>query len=185
MHERPREAGYKEDGVNLLLGANYNARAGYINVDIEPLPGIDVICDLEKPWPWADESVDHILAEDIFEHLHDPFHSMNEAWRVLKPGGVLNLRLPSTDGRGAFQDPTHVSFWNANSMYYYSIDHPDYHQLYPSKVKCAYRIALDHEPPNLIKVIWFRAICQKVPYAQQVVRDGVRSDPRVDAGGAA
>jgi hypothetical protein len=27
---------------------------------------------------------------------------------------------PSTDGRGAFQDPTHVSFWNSNSFWYYT-----------------------------------------------------------------
>jgi len=29
-------------------------------------------------------------------------------------------RPPSTDGRGAFQDPTHVSFWNSNSFWYYT-----------------------------------------------------------------
>ena len=27
---------------------------------------------------------------------------------------------PSTDGRGAFQDPTHVSFRNSNSFWYYT-----------------------------------------------------------------
>lgn len=26
----------------------------------------------------------------------------------------------STDGRGALQDPTHVSFWNPNSFWYYT-----------------------------------------------------------------
>jgi hypothetical protein len=39
---------------------------------------------------------------------------------VLKPGGWLITRTPSTDGRGAFQDPTHVSFWNPNSFLYYT-----------------------------------------------------------------
>jgi hypothetical protein len=32
---------------------------------------------------------------------------------------VLTI-TPSTDGRGAFQDPTHVSFWNSNSFWYYT-----------------------------------------------------------------
>jgi O-antigen biosynthesis protein len=27
---------------------------------------------------------------------------------------------PSTDGRGAFQDPTHVAFYNENSFWYYT-----------------------------------------------------------------
>ena len=26
----------------------------------------------------------------------------------------------STDGRGAFQDPTHIAFWNENSFWYYT-----------------------------------------------------------------
>jgi SAM-dependent methyltransferase len=45
---------------------------------------------------------------------------MNEIYRVLVPGGWLISRTPSTDGRGAFQDPTHVSFWNENSFWYYT-----------------------------------------------------------------
>lgn len=30
------------------------------------------------------------------------------------------IEVPSTDGRGAWQDPTHVSFWNENSFWYYT-----------------------------------------------------------------
>jgi glycosyltransferase involved in cell wall biosynthesis len=45
---------------------------------------------------------------------------MNEVYRVLAPGGWLLARVPSTDGRGAFQDPTNVSFWNPNSFWYYT-----------------------------------------------------------------
>ena len=36
------------------------------------------------------------------------------------PQGWLLSQTPSTDGRGAFQDPTHVSFWNSNSFWYYT-----------------------------------------------------------------
>ncbi len=45
---------------------------------------------------------------------------MNEIYRILVPGGWLLSRTPSTDGRGAFQDPTHCSFWNPNSFWYYT-----------------------------------------------------------------
>jgi O-antigen biosynthesis protein len=47
-------------------------------------------------------------------------------WRVLRlgapfgPAGLASVAAPSTDGRGAFQDPTHVSFWNSNSIWYYT-----------------------------------------------------------------
>jgi len=37
---------------------------------------------------------------------------MNELYRVLAPGGWIISCTPSTDGRGGFQDSTHVSFWH-------------------------------------------------------------------------
>jgi hypothetical protein len=52
---------------------------------------------------------------------------------VLTHLGKLDILVPSTDGRGAFQDPTHVSFWNINSFYYYQKD--DHRKLYGIKAK--------------------------------------------------
>ena len=46
---------------------------------------------------------------------------MSEIYRVLCDGGWAIIQVPSTDGRGAFQDPTHISFWNENSFFYYTI----------------------------------------------------------------
>jgi SAM-dependent methyltransferase len=54
------------------------------------------------------------------EHLVDKQKTMQEIHRVLAPGGILLSQTPSTDGRGAWQDPTHVSFWNENSFWYYT-----------------------------------------------------------------
>ncbi|MFM6367255.1 MAG: class I SAM-dependent methyltransferase, partial [Dolichospermum sp.] len=48
---------------------------------------------------------------------------------ILKPGGIVDISVPSTDGRGAFQDPTHVSFWNINSFLYYCNESPAYLEL--------------------------------------------------------
>jgi hypothetical protein len=45
---------------------------------------------------------------------------MREIHRVLAHGGWAMIEVPSTDGRGAFQDPTHVSFWNEHSFWYYT-----------------------------------------------------------------
>jgi SAM-dependent methyltransferase len=104
--------------IRLNLGCCDNHVEGYCNVDrVEPA---DVVTDLEKDWPWLTDSVEMIVATDIFEHLSDKIHTMNEAWRVLQPGGVLQLLIPTTDGRGAFQDPTHRSFWTPNDLLYYT-----------------------------------------------------------------
>ena len=108
----------RESGLRLLdLGGRLNSWAGYETVD---LFDADVVADLNGPWPFEDNSVGVIRASHIFEHLKDPVHTMNEAFRVLAPGGWLLMEVPSTDGRGAFQDPTHVSFWNENSIWYYT-----------------------------------------------------------------
>jgi|WetSurSiteA1Bulk_404760.scaffolds.fasta_scaffold135195_1 SAM-dependent methyltransferase len=106
----------------LNLGCSDDLRPEYVNVDRTtkyPCPVPFQACNLENHWPWRDSCVDFILARDIFEHLHDKVFTMNEAWRVLKPGGMMQIEVPTTDGRGAFQDPTHVSFWNINSFFYY------------------------------------------------------------------
>jgi len=72
--------------------------------------------------PFADSSVSVVRAYDFFARVPPArvVPLMNELHRVLVPGGWLLSRTPSTDGRGAFQDPTHVSFWNENSFWYYT-----------------------------------------------------------------
>lgn len=108
----------RDEGLPMLdLGGRLNSPPGYVSVDIF---GADICVDLNEPWPFADGSVGVLRASHVFEHLRNPIHAMNEAWRVLAPGGWLLVEVPSTDGRGAFQDPTHVSFWNENSFWYYT-----------------------------------------------------------------
>jgi O-antigen biosynthesis protein len=101
----------------LDLGGGIDKPSGWTSVDV---CNADVIADLNGPWPFKDNSVGVIRAHDVIEHLKDPIHVMNEAHRVLVHGGLFLIEVPSTDGRGAFQDPSHVSFWNSNSFFYYT-----------------------------------------------------------------
>jgi SAM-dependent methyltransferase len=108
------------------LGCGPRKADGFIGVDVSLVPGVDIVADLNRRFPFADSSVDCVRAHDTVEHLHDRIHTMNEIWRICKPGAVVDIRVPSTDGRGAFQDPTHVSFWNVNSFQYYCAEFPAY-----------------------------------------------------------
>lgn len=101
----------------LDLCGGHNKPQGFESVDIQ---GGDITADLNSKWPFKDGSVGVIRASDALEHLKDPIHVMKEAWRVLAPNGWFLTNTPSTDGRGAFQDPTHISFWNSNSFWYYT-----------------------------------------------------------------
>lgn len=112
------------EGKKLVeLGCGPSKPEGTIGVDIRPFPGVDVIADLTKGWPFKNSSLDAVRASHIFEHLPEPLHTMEELYRVLKPGGSADIEVPSTNGPGAFQDPTHKSFWNLNSFIYYNRQH--------------------------------------------------------------
>jgi glycosyltransferase involved in cell wall biosynthesis len=110
--------------IRLNLGCNDSPLNGFVNVDSAPGLGVDQVVDLQQPWPWADDSVSFIRANDVIEHLQDKILTMNEMYRVLAPGGSVEVSVPTTDGPGAFQDPTHVSFWNRRSFVYYECGSP-------------------------------------------------------------
>jgi predicted SAM-dependent methyltransferase len=128
-----------KQSVRLNLGCSDRLEPGFENVDIcQPC---DRVVDLRGAWPWETGSVSEIRAWDIIEHLPDRIHTMNEAFRVLKPGGRLDIIVPTTDGRGAFQDPTHVSFWNRNSFFYFEAGNPHLTRFEKAYgMRCAFRI---------------------------------------------
>lgn len=101
----------------LDLGGRFDSSPGFTTVDLKDA---DVVADLNGKWPFEDGSVGVVRAYDVFEHLKDNLHTMKELYRVLAPGGYALIQVPSTDGRGAHQDPTHISFWNENSFAYYT-----------------------------------------------------------------
>lgn len=123
----------KANGASINLGCGRMHLDGFINIDNRLEMNPDLLCDVTKGLPYEDETIDIVRADDFLEHI--PIGSvipvMNEIWRVLKPRGIFESLTPSTDGRGAFQDPTHVSFWNRNSWDYYS--NPKIRELYGIK----------------------------------------------------
>lgn len=99
------------------IGGGIDGKKGYITID---QCDANINCDLNKGIPLPDNSCYVVNASHIIEHLKDPIITMREIHRVLAHGGWAFIQVPSTDGRGAFQDPTHVSYWNQNSFWYYT-----------------------------------------------------------------
>jgi len=117
------------------LCGGHNPPVGYESVD---LVNGDITFNLDnRDWPFVAGSVGLIRAHDALEHLKDPINTMKEVYRILAPGGWLLSLTPSAEGRGAFQDPTHVSFWNSNSFWYYT------KQAQNSYINCPVRFQLN------------------------------------------
>jgi len=108
------------DRLKLNLGCGSRKLDGYVNLDYKQIPGVDVVHDLnEYPWPFEDESIDHIEMQQVLEHLDDHNRAMKEIYRILKKSGTANISVPHFTWEYAFHDPTHKSFWGYQSFYYY------------------------------------------------------------------
>lgn len=170
--QRMAERWSKDNNLRLLdLGGRIGAEMGYETVD---LLDADIICDLNGKWDFEDNSVGVIRASHVLEHLKDSIHSMNEAYRVLAPGGFLFIEVPSTDGRGAFQDPTHISFWCENSLWYYTNDfYAKYiRPMYVGRFQLARKITWfpnSWHKDNNISILQADFICLKPPYSDRQV----------------
>ncbi len=126
-----------ETRICLNLGCGYRKMGSpdWINIDSRDEVNPDMVLDVTQGLPFEDNSVDEIKCIDFLEHvpIGKTIALVEEIYRVLKPGGKWEILVPSTDGRGAFQDPFHVSFWNANSFLYFC--DPDHRGLYGIKAK--------------------------------------------------
>jgi|GEM_PF-3440152 len=65
----------------------------FIRLDIDPTYNPDVVADCTK-LPFTDESIDSISSNSLFEHVADPHEIITESFRVLSPGGVMQVTMP-------------------------------------------------------------------------------------------
>ena len=70
--------------------------AEWLNLDIEPHKGVDIVADASEHIPLETGSVDEIRCIHVLEHVtRDKYPLMlREMHRVLKPGGVLYVEVP-------------------------------------------------------------------------------------------
>jgi SAM-dependent methyltransferase len=98
------------------LGSGFNKLESdevveWINVDAFPVCKPDVLHDLNTfPYPWADESIDRIVAFHVMEHIPNWWGAFNECIRILRVGGEIEVRVPhpGSDTALAYRDHLHV-----------------------------------------------------------------------------
>lgn len=107
----------------LVIGAGPHWAKGEdtILLDIHKFANIDVAHDLNViPWPFQDGEFKHMNASHVLEHLNTFPAVMDEAWRLLNPGGSFMIQVPyAGDLEMAFTDPTHTRFFTEWSFLNY------------------------------------------------------------------
>ena len=104
--------------LNLGCGNSKYSSPNVTNVDAYDICKPDVVWNLEKtPLPFKDESYDLILANHIFEHLHNWWACFEECARILKTNGDLIVYLPSFGGDSGQGYRDHVSVINSFSFF--------------------------------------------------------------------
>lgn len=125
----------------LQFGCGPNRMDGWLNCDVltDQLPwrrpdphemAQDFPLDITRPLPLDDQTFDALYGEEIIEHVDKDYAEafLYEAFRVLKPGGILRMTTPDLDGTcraflrldsdvdpDAFEPVWYVNPWSAEN----------------------------------------------------------------------
>ena len=98
----------RAEGRVLNLGCGFDIMLDAVNHDKVAREGVDCVWDLnDLPWPWETESFDYVVAKSVLGYLDiDLLTALNEIWRILTPGGVIQLTLAYWKAEANHDDPT-------------------------------------------------------------------------------
>ena len=125
-------------GICLDIGCGGNKQPNFVGMDRRPLPGVDIVHDLEVfPYPLPDDCGLTIVGSHIIEHIKPwlTIDFLNELWRIMKVGGRLAIATPYAGSPGYWQDPTHCNGCNAATFQYFDPRFPLYDIYFPSPWK--------------------------------------------------
>ena len=110
----------------LNLGCGFDIRPGYVNFDTCSLPGVDVVAPVDPFYPrlpFADGEFDEIVAFHVLEHIANKAAIIEEIWRIARHNAVIKIKLPDRNHSDAFLDPSHLSYWEADTIDFYLPGH--------------------------------------------------------------
>ena len=83
--------------LRLHLGCGQAPIPGWLNIDVQALPGVDRVLDVREGLPF--ENVSSIFGEHFLEHLEldEGLACLRECRRVLSDEGILRLSTPNLD----------------------------------------------------------------------------------------
>lgn len=105
----------RQTPVWLDLGCGVVKQPPFIGLDRYPLPGVDVIADLDRPLPFRDDSVDLVFASHSLEHVNDLVPVMKEIYRVCRHGAQVCVVAPYYQQALNLANPYHKQVFNEHT----------------------------------------------------------------------
>lgn len=107
------------DKIIIDLGCGKRKYQGSIGIDLVKLKGVDIVADLNKGIPLKEDSLDMLVSFHFLEHVNDFIYIVEEIHRVVKPDGIVKIRVPYFNCFDAFADPTHKIFFTERTFDYF------------------------------------------------------------------
>jgi SAM-dependent methyltransferase len=132
------------DTIRLNLGSANRPMPGFVNLDMQELPGVDKVYRVDPWWPqlpFDDDSVSEIYANNFVEHIADTNTLIQEMWRVSVDGATWYILTPGYRDPNSWNDPTHFSHWGDKILEFYTAEGFDQRRYEPALL--TYRLVGD------------------------------------------
>ncbi|CAH0217664.1 hypothetical protein SRABI89_02154 [Pseudomonas koreensis] len=106
--------------MKLDIGCGPKCLPGFIGVDRFPLPGVQVVADLDRPLPFGDSSVELVHASHSLEHVSDLIFTMKELYRVCKHKAQICIVVPYYEQKLNLANPYHLQVFNEHTPRFWS-----------------------------------------------------------------
>ena len=106
----------------LDIGCGHNKHKGdpgdtVIGLDKTGVTGVDVVWDLEiTPLPFEDKEFDRVVANDVLEHVQNIIPLLEDVYRILKVGGLFDVRCPFYTNSFSLTSLDHKHFFGWDSL---------------------------------------------------------------------
>lgn len=164
--------------MKLNIGCGTDIRHGWVNMDAGvDHPNVAKHDITNTPWPFPDNHFDHILASHVMEHVPTIFRPqpdgthrdvlfdiIEEAYRVLKPGGTWEILVPVAWSHSDTTHPQHYRRYVPNTFVYFT-RHPNVYEDWLHKaefdlIRAVYRYSpLAWRNPPILQDWRIRNIC--------------------------